>query len=58
MDNNWKLAIGLAILLFGGGFLLIFFLGSTLDYTETGAKDPNNNPLRNMLPNWLFPPPR
>jgi len=55
--DEWKLIVGLAILTFGLGFVVIFFLGGQLDYTVT-IPGQNATSWQEYLPKWMFPPPR
>lgn len=57
-DYDWKLWVGIGIMMFAGGFLFIFFFGGQVDYTVPGTEQPTGDFLRDNLPKWLFPPER
>ncbi len=58
-DYDWKLWVGIGIMMFAGGFLFIFFFGNSLDYTiDDGTQQTTGNILKDILPKWLFPPER
>jgi hypothetical protein len=44
--------------MFGGGFLFIFFFGSSVDYTLPGTEIKTGDFLKDNLPKWFFPPER
>ena len=59
LDNDKiVLWVAVAALMFGGGFLFIFFLGGQTDYVVPGSDQPSGDWLRSNLPNWMFPPQR
>ena len=58
-DYDWKLWVGIGIVMFAGGFLFIFFGSSSLDYTiGEGAEKETGNVFKTILPKWMFPPER
>ena len=57
-DNSIVLWVAVAALMFGGGFLFIFFFGSSVDYTVPGTEIETGDWLRDNLPKWMFPPQR
>ena len=58
-EENWKLWVAVGVLMFGGGFLFIFFFGGTVDYTPPGQEEAiTGDFLKQILPKWMFPPAR
>ena len=57
-DDKVVLWIAVAALMFGGGFLFIFYLGGQTDYTVPGSDQGSGDWMRSNLPNWMFPPNR
>lgn len=57
-DYDWKLWVGIGIMMFAGGILFIFFLGPQMDYTVPGTEVKTGDFLKDNLPKWMFPPER
>ena len=57
-DDKVVLWIAVAALMFGGGFLFIFYLGGQTDYNLPGTDVPTGDFLRDNLPQWMFVPER
>jgi len=57
LDNpNLVLWLAVAALMFGGGFLFIFFFGASVDYNVPGTDVKTGDWLKDNLPKWMFPP--
>jgi len=55
-DNRIVLWIAVAALMFGGGFMFIFFVGGETDYSVPGSDKPSGEWLKDNMPKWMFPP--